>query len=176
MLAILSTVIIIVLGCHIKDIQTDRIQTAIELSQKFENQTSDSQKFDSQIWFLTGGVKNDIYDTISSDMNEANQMKEFLFLDSNIIIDTEAVNTAENFLNFKKWYQHADFVEHPQIVITTSSFHKGRAEKIFKGIFHDIKVEPVWNLSQSACPTCWSDELIHIRNVDSDIKKALEKQ
>ena len=151
----------IVLGCHIQDIQNHRITTAIEFSQQNNSQT----------WFLTGGVKNAIGNTVS----EAEQMKDFLFSDSNVVIDTHATNTAENFLNFKKWYQLAEFTEPPQIVITTSAFHKTRAEKIFQGIFHDMSIEPVWNLSQLACPTCWSDENFHMRNVESDVKKALSK-
>ncbi len=157
----LSSVIMIVLGCHIQDIQQHRITTAINYSKNNETQT----------WFLTGGVKNAIGNAVS----EAEQMKDFLFTESNIIIDTQATNTAENFLNFKKWYQHAGFDETPQIVITTSAFHKERAEKIFRGIFYDIPVDPVWNLSHQACPSCWSDESIHMRNVESDVNKALGK-
>ncbi len=161
MLITLGSVIMIVLGCHIQDIQTNRITTAIEFSKQNSSQT----------WFLTGGVKNAIENTVS----EAEQMKNMLFTESNIIIDTEATNTAENFLNFKKWYQLAGFVEPPEIVITTSAFHKARAEKIFQGIFYDLPVEPVWNLSQLACPTCWTDENFHMRNVESDVKRALGK-
>jgi len=163
MLVAISSVIMIVLGCHIKDIQNHRIQTAIDFS----------KQVDSQIWFLTGGVKNAI--ASSSSITEAEQMRHSLLSDSNVVIDTEATNTAENFLNFKKWYQLAGFEQPPQIVITTSAFHKVRAEKIFQGIFHDLDVEPIWNLSQQACPTCWSDEQYHMRNVESDVSKALGK-
>ena len=107
-------------------------------------------------------------------MNEANTMKASINFDTNIVLDTTAQNTAENFLNFKKWYQIADFKEDSIVIITTSSFHKDRAEKIFKGIFHDVNINPLWNLSNLACPTCWTDELIHIKNVESDVKKALK--
>ncbi len=166
MLITLSGVIMIVLGCHIRDIQNNRIQAAIDYSKNIESQT----------WFLTGGVKNAIGHVVSSgELSEAETMKQMIFTNDNIVIDTDATNTAENFLNFKKWYQLAGFDEPPQIVITTSAFHKARAEKIFQGIFHDLPIEPVWNLSQLACPTCWSDENFHMRNVESDVKKALEK-
>jgi hypothetical protein len=163
MIITLSGVIMIVLGCHIRDIQNNRIQAAIDYSKNVE----------SQIWFLTGGVKNAISN--SGLITEAEQMKSSLLTESNVVIDTDATNTAENFLNFKKWYQLAEFDEPPQIVITTSAFHKARAEKIFEGIFYDMPVEPVWNLSQLACPTCWSDENFHMRNVESDVKRALGK-
>lgn len=169
MLSTVSNIIIIVLGCHINDIQNSRIETAIEFSKNFESQT----------WFLTGGVKH----AISNSKSEAEQMQTAIFgVNSSIVIDTMAKNTAENFLNFKKWYQHADFKnknadfeELPQVVITTSSFHKDRAEMIFKGIFHDLKIEPYWNLSELDCRSCWSDEKIHMRNVESDVEKALSQ-
>lgn len=158
----------IILGCHIKDIQHTRIQAAIDYGKNNE----------SQIWFLTGGVKNALESAVSiseAEHSEAEQMKELLFSESNVIIDTEASNTAENFANFKKWYQLAEFSIPPQIVITTSLFHKARAEKIFQGIFYDVDVQPVWNLSKLACSTCWSDEQFHMQNVESDVKKALSK-
>jgi uncharacterized SAM-binding protein YcdF (DUF218 family) len=163
MIFTLSGVIMIVLGCHLNDIQNNRIQVAIDYSKNIEYQT----------WFLTGGVKNAI--SSSGLITEAEQMKSSLLSKSNVVIDADATNTAENFLNFKKWYQLAGFDEPPQIVITTSAFHKARAEKIFQGIFYDMPINPVWNLSELACPTCWSDENFHMRNVDSDVKKALEK-
>jgi len=163
MIFTLSGVIMIVLGCHLNDIQNNRIQVAIDYSKNIEYQT----------WFLTGGVKNAISN--SGLITEAEQMKSSLLSKSNVVIDADATNTAENFLNFKKWYQLAGFDEPPQIVISTSAFHKARAEKIFQGIFYDMPINPVWNLSELACPTCWSDENFHMRNVDSDVKKALEK-
>ncbi len=167
MLATIGSIIMIVLGCHIQDIQKHRITTAIEFS-KFNS---------SQTWFLTGGVKNAIGNTVVQvGQSEAETMRQMIFTESNVVIDTQASNTAENFLNFKKWYQLAEFDEPPQIVITTSAFHKARAEKIFQGIFHDLTVEPVWNLSHLACPTCWTDENFHMRNVESDVKKALDKK
>lgn len=163
MIYTVASVIMIVLGCHIQDIQNSRIQTALEFSKQFDSQY--------QTWFLTGGVKH----AIASTLTEAENMKSNINFDANIILDTSATNTAENFLNFKKWYQHAEFAEKPQIVITTSSFHKDRAEQILKGIFNDVEIVPVWNLSDLACPTCWSDELIHVKNVKNDVEKALRK-
>ncbi len=170
MLFTVTNIIMIVLGCHIYDIQKSRIQTAIDFSNNLNSY--------NQTWFLTGGVKHAIASSINEantvgHMSEANVMKASINFDTNIVLDTNARNTAENFLNFKKWYQLADFKEDSKIIITTSSFHKDRAEKIFKGIFYDIDIDPVWNLSNLACPTCWSDELIHIKNVESDVNKAL---
>ena len=65
----------------------------------------------------------------------------------------------------------------PDIVITTSEYHKVRAEKIFNGIFKDasFKIQPKWNLGSKACPTCWVDESIHMVNVNNDVNKAIAK-
>ena len=163
--------IIVVLGSHISEIQKDRVNTAI----------SYSQNVNSYIWFLTGGIKNDINmienknNTIGFPKTEAHQMMECLNTQSNnIILDENAKNTAENLVNLKKWIKKNNFIELPKIVITTSNFHKNRAEMIFKGIFHDYDIDPIWNLSNLACVYCWQDENMHIKNVPNDIKNALE--
>jgi len=157
----INFIIMVVLGCHLIDIQTDRIYKAIEYATQLNN---------PYIWFLTGGIKYDLQ-TCQVNNSEASMMLSALNKTDNIILDEKAKNTAENFNNLKKWiylnnYTNAD------IVITTSEFHKERAEKIFNGIFKN-NIIPKWNLSNKACSTCWNDEKIHIRNVDNDIRKAI---
>ena len=147
--------ILIVLGCHIPEIQKDRITSAIKFA----------QNIDTPIWFLSGGVKDGL---MNEGKEEALQMQECIS-DTNIILDTKSRNTAENFVNLKKWIGTND--TDYQIVITTSEFHKERAELIFKGIFGSF--DPIWNLAPLACSYCWNDEKIHIRNVASDVQKAL---
>ncbi len=154
-------IIMVVLGCHLIDIQTDRINKAIEYSTLLNNK--------SYMWFLTGGVKHDLQSC--HDKTEAQLMLSILNNTNNIILDEKAKNTAENFNNLKKWIIFNN-ITNVDIVITTSEFHKERAEQIFNGIF-DNKIIPIWNLSKKACITCWNDEKIHIKNVNNDIKKAL---
>ncbi len=165
----LVKVIMVVLGCHISEIQHNRISTAISFIDKIEP--------NSHLWFLTGGVKNAIESSTTIESTEASQMKSMILDDSNVVLDNNARNTAENFVNLKKWIttNYVDQqLEVPNIVITTSSFHKDRAELIFNGVFHDLNVESSWNLAPLACTYCWHDEKIHIKNVQSDVQKALE--
>ncbi len=166
----LTNIIMIVLGCHIPDIQQYRIQKALDFVS--------IPQVDSSVWFLTGGIKNAIETHVeTAQQSEASIMKSSFSSDFNVILDDGARNTAENFANFKAWFTEtfAGTTTLPQVVITTSAFHKQRAEKIFQGIFHDLPIDPTWNLSEYACPTCWSDEFIHMRNVENDVKKALNR-
>ena len=89
-----------------------------------------------------------------------------------IVLEENATNTAENFVYLKRWV-NSNFSQDdlPEFIITTSDFHKTRAEQIFQGIMPDIT--PKWNLSKSSCIQCWRDESIHMKNVPVDIYKAL---
>jgi len=163
-------VIFVVLGCAIQEIQSDRIQTAI-------NYAKSLPKYTKVVWFLTGGVKSAI-----SDQSEAEKMRMELFSDANVILDTKATNTAENFVNFKKWlyskysqslWENA-WQQDPKVVITTSEFHQKRASHILNGIFASSPLTNVeWNLGKKACEYCWSDEPIHMQNVEMDVYRAL---
>ena len=159
----LVKVIMVVLGCHIAEIQHNRISTAINY---VNNQNND------YLWFLTGGVK----DALSNHRSEASQMADNI-VQSNVVLDNDARNTAENFVNLKKWIK-LNYVNQnltiPNLIITTSSFHKDRAELIFNGVFHDLYVDLTWNLAPLACTYCWHDEKIHLKNVYNDVQKALK--
>ena len=151
----------VVLGCHISHIQIDRIKTAIQFSHGFNS---------SVIWFLSGGIKNDLDKEIK--ISEAKYMLEY-FPDKNFIfVDDKAKNTAENFINLKKFLSNKSFGILPQIIITTSKFHKNRAEKIFKNIFY--KIEPIWNLSNATCDYCETNEHMFMSSISNDIKAAFD--
>jgi len=158
--------IMVVLGCAIDYLQDDRISSALDYAANQDHQVA---------WFLTGGIKNAIDNTQQSEA-----VRMVIRIHSNqVVLDETATNTAENFANLRKYLikQYADNTL-PQIVITTSAFHKNRAEKIFNGVFMQTDnpiIHPIWNLGQQACPSCWADEHIHMRNVDNDVKNALTK-
>jgi hypothetical protein len=162
--------IMVVLGCHMYDIQIDRIYTAFNYS------VTNLDK-NNTYWFLTGGIKYATpnlrgTNTCSVDTNsEARQMLSLLNYSSNVVIDTDATNTAENFVNLKKWLEFKKF-NSSQIIVTTSRFHKIRAEKLFNGIFNNT-ITPIWNLGNETCTSCDFDEAVHMFNVDNDVKKAL---
>jgi hypothetical protein len=154
-------IIMVILGCHLNDIQNDRILTAIEFA---KNLTP------SPIWFLTGGLKHDLQ-TCQNNITEANKMLSLLNKTDNIILDEKATNTAQNFNNLKSWINNNN-ISNFKIVVTTSEFHKERAEKIFNGIFKN-SIIPKWNLAKKACFSCWNDEKIHMRNIEDDIKMTI---
>ena len=175
--------IMVVLGCGMEELQNDRIKTAVDYVDKLDT---------SVVWFLTGGVKNAIitYDTEASKMEKQIKSKshqtpstvlhtstEFTRFPTTvvsgnlqIVMDENARNTAENFAYLKKWMK-TENIKNPKIMITTSEFHKERAEKIFNGIM-DNETEVKWILSNGACETCWDDEKIHMKNVDKDVENA----
>jgi len=157
----------VVLGCGMEDLQKDRIETAI----KYVN-TVDSPV----TWFLTGGVKNALK---TAEITEASKMEKQIKNNNQhrIVLDEMATNTAENFAYLKKWIMETYGIQmnKPEIIITTSEFHKERAEKIFNGIFGDNTVKIKWNLSRNACASCWNDEKIHMVNVEKDVEKAKNK-
>jgi uncharacterized SAM-binding protein YcdF (DUF218 family) len=161
-----STTVLVVLGSSDNSILDERVTSTI---QYIENNNSD------YILFVSGGVKHAF---MSGDDTEACKMSAQISAeneDIQIVMDENARNTAENFVNLKKW-MNSNFDENdlPRIVISTSDFHKKRAESIFKGILPDIV--PTWNLSESKCSSCWNDERIHMRNVQNDIRLALINQ
>ena len=161
--ALSLTSVMVVLGNQMKEIQKDRVLSAIEYSKSLEN---------TYIWYLSGGVKG----CVENEITEASNMRGYINekTTNNIVLDNDATNTAENFVNLKKWLTiKYKSNEEYEIVITTSEYHKVRALKIFEGIFgkEDIK----WNVSKKACPSCWSDEIFHMKNIEKDVKNALQK-
>jgi hypothetical protein len=171
-MAISSFIVIVVLGCHIPEILNDRVQTAV----KFASQQSKPVK-----WFLTGGVKNHIQNVHVKDIHtknvhvtEASKMVDMLSDHSkwSFVIDNKAKNTAENFYNFDKWMNTQVTSQHkPDVYIVTSKFHYERANKMFTLINKEIKAN--WLLGDVSCSYCANDEVIHMRNVENDVKKVL---
>ncbi len=150
--------IIIILGSHDNNILNERVYSTIEYITKSNNPS---------ILYLSGGIKHDHLESTT----EAYKMNQILSsnVDIQIVQDEHAQNTAENFAYLRQWV-YSNFDVMPNIVISTSDFHKKRAELIFNGIFPEV--EPIWNLSNSKCKLCWRDEYIHIKNVKNDISKA----
>ena len=156
--------VFLILGCNIQWLQQDRVSAALEYWDTIQINTEQS------IWYLSGGVKNDLETRTRT--TEAERMKDSLkSKNMNIVLDTDATNTAENFRNFFKFTSKLGSSSNLEIVIVTSRFHKARAEKFFYGFFPQSLV-PQWVLAPGECPTCVQDELYHMRNVQADISKA----
>ena len=155
-----SNIVILVLGCHMNDILEDRISTALRFAKDLDRPIT---------WFLSGGTKNQIDSILQQ--NEAEEMAYFVSNTNSkwqIELDTKATNTAENFAYFRKWVEAKNDID---IYIVTSEFHHNRASSILDGIIQN----PVkWVLGTKSCTWCDRDEGIHIRNINNDIKKALD--
>jgi len=158
--------VLVVLGSSDDVILNERVVAAIEYIERNEKEDI--------ILFISGGVKHAVVnESIEGGESEASKASSwFEFENVKLVLDEVATNTAENFAYLKRWVNNTfSQDELPSIVITTSDFHKERAGRIFEGLIPEIT--PSWNLSKSDCSSCWSDERVHIKNVESDIMKAI---
>jgi hypothetical protein len=164
-------ILLILLGCHISYLLNDRIDTAINFVGKFNGTNVD--------WFLSGGIKNPHEDTITEAEKMSNQISKFERIHTdesrgnrwNYIYDTEATNTAENFIMARNYLNKFEGV-YDEVYVITSEFHRNRANKIAENI---LEVEPKWILGSAKLHDSEYWEKIHIRNVDADVNKALKK-
>ena len=164
-------ILLILLGCHISYLLNDRIDTAINFVGKFNGTNVD--------WFLSGGIKNPHEDTITEAEKMSNQIAKFERIHTdetrgnrwNYIYDTEATNTAENFIMARNYLNKFKGV-YDEVYIITSEFHQNRANKIAENI---LDVEPKWILGSAKLHDSEYWEKIHIRNVDADVNKALKR-
>lgn len=154
--------IMVILGCADSSIQDERVKTAIE----YLGKTNATIKI-----YVSGGVKDAILS--SSKETEASRMAtSFENTNTEIILDEKARNTAENFAYLKQYVNNNYSQDNmPNFVITTSDYHKNRAEQIFNGVLPNV--EATWNLSKSSCIDCWKDEMIHFPNIKTDVYNAL---
>jgi len=159
--------LILLLGCHITRLLTGRVQSAVE----FANNTSANTTID---WFLSGGIKQ------GGAVSEAELMVRMIESKSsgnnnnktnwNFILDTVATNTAENFIIAN---QTLNMSSYSDIFIVTSDFHHARANAMASKVFVGQRIK--WILSPLEEPDSRYWEKIHIKNVDADVKKTMDK-
>ena len=164
-------ILLILLGCNISNLLNNRIDTAVNFVGKFNDTKVD--------WFLSGGIKNSNEDTITEAEKMGQQISKFEKIhtddirgnDWNYIYDTVATNTAENFIMARNFINKAD-KEYDDVYVITSGFHHNRANKIAEKI---LDIKPKWILGEAKLADSHYWERVHIRNVDTDVKKALNK-
>lgn len=164
-------ILLILLGCHISNLLNNRIDAAVNFAGKFNETNVD--------WFLSGGIKNPNEDIITEAEKMAKQISKYEKINTdelrgnrwNYIYDTEATNTAENFIMAKNHLNKLN-KQYDDIYIITSEFHQNRANKIAEKI---LDIEPKWILGEAKLHDSEYWEKIHIRNVDADVNKALKK-
>jgi hypothetical protein len=159
-------ILLLLLGCHITRLLTGRVQSAVEFASNMNANTTID-------WFLSGGIKE------GGAVSEAELMVRMIELHSssmenssnwNFILDTVATNTAENFIIAN---QTLNMSAYSDIFIVTSDFHHTRANAIANKIFNLQRIS--WILSPLEEPDSRYWERIHIKNVDADVKKSIDK-
>lgn len=167
-------ILLILLGCSVSNLLNNRINTAINFVDRF-NGTNIS-------WFLSGGIKNINEDTVTEAEKMARQISKFekKFVSKlrgnkwNYVFDTVATNTAENFIMAKNFLdENNNNNKYDEVFIITSAFHYERANKIANKILDKIEVN--WILGNEQLHDSYYWEGIHIKNVDSDVSKAILK-
>jgi hypothetical protein len=165
-------ILLILLGCNISYLLNNRIDTALNFVSKFNETNVD--------WFLSGGIKNPHEDTVSEAKKMAQQIAKYEKIYTNelsgnswnYIYDTEATNTAENFIMVRNFINNNLNMVYDEVYIITSEFHYNRANKIAEKI---LSIEPKWILGSAKLHDSEYWEKIHIKNVDADVNKALDK-
>lgn len=160
-------ILIILLGCHIARLLNGRIEAAVELASSYHQQVD---------WLLSGGIK---HANSGASITEAEQMaaqiskKEPAYgrPEWNYILDTKATNTAENFMRLRDM----DLTVYDEVYIATSEFHYERAAKIASLIIDDRIKKINWILAEQKEPDSEYWERIHIRNVEADVRRALQQ-
>ena len=158
-------ILIILLGCHIAHLLNGRINAAVELATNY-----------SQVdWLLSGGIKPASNNAVTEAEQMAARISEkepaYGIPEWNYILDTNATNTAENFLRVRTM----NLTDYDGVYIATSAFHYERAAKIASlviGNTHDIN----WVLAEQKEEDSEYWERIHIRNVEVDVRRALQQR
>lgn len=164
-------ILLILLGCNVFNLLDNRIKTAVNGAGKFNETTVD--------WFLSGGIKNPNEDTITEAEKMSQEISKFEKIHTDIsrgnrwnyIYDTVATNTAENFIMARNYLNKLNG-KYDDVYVITSEFHYNRANKIAERI---LDIEPKWILGEAKLHDSYYWEGIHIRNVESDVNKALKK-
>jgi uncharacterized SAM-binding protein YcdF (DUF218 family) len=185
-------ILIILLGCHISILLNDRIETAIQFVNKLNQPNQPNQSVELNVdWFLSGGIKNPQFD---DQLNEADKMSQIISTKSpansansanyansansanyakwSYIKDTIATNTAENFIMASKYIETNNDI-YDKIYVVTSDFHYLRAKAISDLINPSNNYE--WILGKEELNDSRYWEKIHMKNVKSDVDKALNK-
>lgn len=157
-------ILLVLLGCNVPYLLNDRIATAVKFSNRFNNESVD--------WFLSGGIKNPAEDIVTEAEKMAAQISQYAPDNWNYIYDTVATNTAENFIMVKQYLDETP-IDYSEVFVVTSEFHYDRARKIAEKIIGTTEFR--WILSEAELHDSRYWEKIHIKNVDADVNKAIQK-
>ena len=157
-------ILLVLLGCNVPYLLNDRIDTAVKFAYRFNNESVN--------WFLSGGIKNPAEDIVTEAEKMAAQISQYAPDNWNYIYDTVATNTAENFIMVKQYLDETP-IDYSEVFVVTSEFHYDRARKIAEKIIGTTEFR--WILSEAELHDSKYWEKIHIKNVDADVNKAIQK-
>ena len=160
-----SKTLVVLLGSSNNELLFDRINTATE---------SVLGSPDEVDWFLSGGFTSD------KQISEAKKMETIISryrLENSTwsyILDEQAQNTSENLVQLELFLDTIDY-SYNNMMLVTSGFHEKRAKKMVSMLSKLNKYN--WDFVSGTLSFHDSDywETIHIKNVESDIKKAIAK-
>lgn len=165
-------ILIIILGSNIPNILKDRVNT---IGNYVNNITKKSSTIEFD-WILTGGYKGDNPDNLPTEAEiMKTQLQNYSFDNynfTNYLIDRNSTNTVENFLFASKYLEANNYYD--SVYIVTSDYHQSRANMILKKIIPDNDFKWILGKEEELDSRYW--ERIHIKNIDSDLTKALGKQ
>jgi hypothetical protein len=160
-----SRTLVVLLGSSNNELLFDRINTATDAV------STSSHEVD---WFLSGGFTSD------KQTSEAKKMQTLISnykLENstwNFILDEKAQNTSENLVYLESWLNTLDY-SYSNMKLVTSKFHENRAKKMISKLSKLNKYNWDWISGTLSFHDSYYWETVHIKNVESDIEKAIKK-
>jgi len=163
-LCIKMHILVILLGCNIAHLLTDRIQTAVHFAHQLNGTRVD--------WFLSGGKKHPSMRGPTEAEQMARRVQSHAPADGSwrYIHDTRSTNTADNFWMAQQYLQQCAY---DRVVVVTSAFHYPRA-RLMSNLLLSNTV-PQWVLGSANCEDCDYWEQIHVRNVATDVATTVRR-
>ena len=160
-----SRTLVVLLGSSNNELLFDRINTATDAVSTSTHEVD---------WFLSGGFTSD------KQTSEAKKMQTIISnykLENstwNFILDEKAQNTSENLVYLESWLNTLDY-SYSNMKLVTSKFHENRAKKMISKLSKLNKYNWDWVSGTLSFHDSSYWETVHIKNVESDIEKAIKK-
>lgn len=160
-----SKILVVLLGSSNNELLFDRINTATD---------SVLGSPDEVDWFLSGGYTSDVTQSESIKMKTIISRYRLENSTWNYILDQNSVNTSENLVQLEVFLDTINY-SYETMMLVTSGFHEKRAKKMISMLSKLNKYNWDFVSGTLSFHDSYYWESIHIKNVESDIKKALIK-
>ena len=195
----MQNILLVLLGCNIKSILLNRLDTSLQFVEQFAKTTSitttnivpltlfEVPNLPTKItWFLSGGIKNNfegavseasilkyqIDNSISLKSTDVSTTTKFDGIEWDFVMDEKSTNTAENFI-WASQFLNTTSQSFDDIYVITSDFHYERASRMLKLIDPSRNFKWILGEKEEKDSRYW--EKIHIKNVETDVAKAQTK-